>query len=166
MKHGKLRIAWSVENASGYRSASNLAIGATVLFVALIMADAVSAFSMLRQTQLLESLRSGGTLSPGQAEATDAQQRLFAIIDLVLAFSATIALVVWVYRVNRNARAFGVRRMRYSPGWSVAWFFIPLASLIMPYRVLRELWQASTPGVGLQWRRVPVPSLLVAWWVA
>ena len=54
--------------------------------------------------------------------------------------------------------------MTYSPGWSVGWFFVPLAGLVMPYRVLRELWKASTPGAGANWRQVPVSSILGAWW--
>jgi hypothetical protein len=55
--------------------------------------------------------------------------------------------------------------MTYTPGWSVGWFFVPLANLVMPYLVIREIWQASGPGQGANWRRAPVSAVLSVWWV-
>src|SRR3954452_20364895 len=123
MKRRKLRIAWSVECANGYRSASSFAICATLVYVALILTDALAALSLLGQIQLLNVARSGMTIPPGQAEARDAQQRLFGTLHLSLSFAATISLLVWVYRANRNAHKLGAKRMRYTPAWSAAWFF-------------------------------------------
>ncbi len=163
-KFRKLGIAWAEECANGYRSASSVAICATLVYVALIVADALAALSLLGQIQLLNVVRSGMTIPPGQAEANDAQQRLFGTLQLSLSFAATILLLVWVYRANRNAHKLGANGMSYTPAWSVAWFFIPVASVFMPYRVLRELWKASSAGAGAHWQRAPVPSILGAWW--
>ncbi len=164
MRFRKLRIAWSVGDAIGYRSASPLATCATLLFVALIVADVLAALSMFGQIQLLDAVRSGVTIAPGRIAANDTWQRLFGTLELAFWFVAAISLLVWVYRANRNAHALGVEGMSYSPGWSVGWFFVPLANLFMPYRVLRELWKASTPGVGADWQGAPVSFILSAWW--
>jgi hypothetical protein len=55
--------------------------------------------------------------------------------------------------------------MRFSPGWSVGCFFVPLAGLYMPCLVFRELWKASTPSAGAHWQKVPVSPVVGLWWV-
>jgi Domain of unknown function (DUF4328) len=150
--------------ANGYRSASALAFCATLLFVALIVTEALAAISLAGQIQLLDAARFGVSLPPAQAEAQDARQRLFGALELALGLAAGIALWVWLYRANRNARALGAEGMTYSPAWSVGWFFVPLANLVMPYVVFRELWKASTPGAGPRWRQAPVSVVLGLWY--
>jgi hypothetical protein len=151
---------------NGYRSASALALCTTLLLVAQAVTAAVAALSLAGQIQLLDAVQFGGSVSPAQAEAQDARQRLLGTLELTIGFAAGIAFLVWVYRANRNARALGAEGMTYSPGWSMGWFFVPLANLVMPYRVLRELWKASTPGAGAYWRHAPVSSILGVWWAA
>jgi hypothetical protein len=149
---------------SDYRSASALAVCVTLLFVAQAVNSALAALSLAGQIQMLDAARFGGSIPPAQAEAHDVRQRLLGALELTLGVAAGIALLVWVHRANRNAHALGSEGMAYSPGWSVGWFFVPLANLVMPYRVLREIWKASTPGAGMHWRQVPVSPILGAWW--
>jgi hypothetical protein len=74
-------------------------------------------------------------------------------------------LLTWVYRANKNGHALGTAGMKYTPGWSVGWFFVPIANLFMPYWVLKEIWQtgSSTPHGG--WRQGAVSPLLALWWL-
>src|SRR5262249_29946861 len=118
---------------NGYRSASALALCTTLLLIAQTVTVAVFALSLAGQIQLLDAAQVGGSLSPAQAEAQDARQRLLGTLERTIGFAAGIALLVWVYRANRNARALGAEGLAYSPGWSVGWFFVPLANLVMPY---------------------------------
>jgi hypothetical protein len=150
--------------ACGYRSTSTLAVCATLLFVALTIAEALAALSLVGQIELLDAARFGASIPPAQAEARDARNRLLGIIELALALAALIALLLWVYRANRNARALGAQGMTYSPGWSVGWFFVPFANLVMPYLVVREIWKASTPDAGEHWRQARVSPLFGSWW--
>ncbi len=48
----------------------------------------------------------------------------------------------------------------------MAYFFIPIANLFMPYLVMKELWQASSSRSHDQWRLARVSPLLGAWWAA
>jgi hypothetical protein len=73
-----------------------------------------------------------------------------------------IVFLTWTFRANRSARALGAEGMRFTPGWSVGWFFVPVMSLWRPFQVMREIWQASAqPG---NWQAVKTPSLLGWWW--
>jgi len=76
---------------------------------------------------------------------------------------------VWTYRVAQNARALGAQRMTISPGWAVAFFYVPFFNLWRPYAALKEIWAASAPTVGpahLSRSRAPVPLFFPAWWAA
>ena len=51
-----------------------------------------------------------------------------------------------------------------SPGLSVAWFFIPIAFLFMPFVVMRDTWKASASP--RDWQGQPTDPLLGFWWAA
>jgi hypothetical protein len=57
----------------------------------------------------------------------------------------------------------GAERLEFTPGWAVGWFFIPFASLWMPFRAVREIWCRSHDPRDR--RNCPSGSVLVGvWW--
>lgn len=70
----------------------------------------------------------------------------------------------WIYRANSNARCLGADDMKYTPGWSVGWFFIPIMNVFKPFMVMKEIWQASTPNIKESWQVQTVSALVPAWW--
>lgn len=58
-----------------------------------------------------------------------------------------IAIGGFLVRANHNARALGGpdHGMTTSPGWTVGWFFIPVANWFRPYRAVKEIWAVSQP---------------------
>jgi hypothetical protein len=85
-------------------------------------------------------------------------------IDITVFYASLIPFLTWIYRANSNARSLGASGMEFTPGWSVGWFFVPLANLVKPYQVMRELWRTSSnPG---DWKGEPVPAKIGAWWGA
>lgn len=147
-----------------YRSASTLAACASLLLAAEALVAALTAFSTSRMIAMVDSGRFGSAIPPGLAEAQDAQQRLLAVTEVGIMLVAVLVFLIWVYRANRNARSLGVEGMQYSPGWSVGWFLVPVASLFMPYFVLREIWKASSTNSLREWRQTPASPILVVWW--
>src|SRR6266404_5443429 len=59
---------------------------------------------------------------------SDYYKNLF-LPHITLYLGLVILFSIWVYRANLNARALGGKDMRFSPGWAVAWFFIPVMNL-------------------------------------
>lgn len=105
----------------------------------------------------------------GAAQVPQEQQGLLESSDLALEWlqygGLGLRLVVmllwcvWLYRAYRRLQRAGVEELRHSPGWAVAWYFIPLANLVKPYQVMMELWRRSHQ----EW--VSGSSGLVqAWW--
>lgn len=77
--------------------------------------------------------------------------------DLVCFF----ALLIWIYGARRLLIA-----IKGPLSWSalagVLWWFAPVANLVMPYRMVSEIWRASTPEQA--WRNKPVPGSFRVWW--
>jgi Domain of unknown function (DUF4328) len=87
---------------------------------------------------------------------TSADTEGFAALLLVLVFTVcTITWCVWFRRANRALSARGVE-LGFGPNaWF--WFFVPVASLVVPYRAVRELWTRAAGSTK-------APKLFRVWW--
>jgi len=71
-----------------------------------------------------------------------------------------VMFLVWVHRAASNLRALGRTGMTMTPGWCVASFFVPVASLFVPYKAVAEIATCSDPresGVA--------PASVLGWWL-
>ncbi|MCY3700378.1 MAG: DUF4328 domain-containing protein [Gemmatimonadetes bacterium] len=87
---------------------------------------------------------------------------LLLLARIALALGTPILVLMWIYRANYNARQLGAADMRFTPGWAVGWYFIPIAWFWMPYLAMREIWRASVNPSD--WEAKPVSPLLRWWW--
>jgi hypothetical protein len=72
-----------------------------------------------------------------------------------------VAFAVWIYRAHRNAASFEGTPFRSSPALAVAYLFIPVANLWLPFQTLSELWRASDDPQN--WPKAPTPKVVVVW---
>ena len=86
----------------------------------------------------------------------------FGIVQIIASLGSLILFLVWFYRANANVRAMGADGLMGSPGLSVAWFFIPIAFLFMPFVVVRDTWKAS--AAPRDWQAQPTDPLIGFWW--
>lgn len=77
-------------------------------------------------------------------------------IESLLALTAAVAFLVFMYRVFRAMRLAG-RSTRYSPGLAVGSWFIPLANLVMPALAVAEAYRLRT-GRGA--------GIVAGWWLS
>jgi hypothetical protein len=93
----------------------------------------------------------------------------FALLVIATGLGTSIAFLMWIHRAHRNLPSLGARDLRFTPGWAVGWFFIPIMNLFRPYQVMREVWAESDPAALTPdpWSGDPSPprgSSLVGWW--
>ncbi len=85
----------------------------------------------------------------------------------ILTLAASVLWLVWQHRAQSNLRALGAANLRFTPGWAVGWWLIPVANFAMPYLTTRELLKASDPTAGaVDWKVRPTGMLLPVWWGA
>ncbi len=119
--------------------------------------EIISILSDLGQMSLLN-----GVYTDAEAEANDSRQSLIGLGYLGVFIVTGITFLMWVYRANLNCRGFGARGMKFTPGWSVGYYFVPFINLVRPYQSMKEIWQVShNPN---DWEFQPVSALLGWWW--
>jgi hypothetical protein len=88
---------------------------------------------------------------------------LLIVLPGAAVYVATVVIFgMWIYRANHNARQLGGQDMRFTPGWSVGWYFIPIFNLFRPYQAMKEIWQVSQNPK--QWQTEVHGSILSVWW--
>jgi hypothetical protein len=147
-----------------YQSTRTLAGWLTALFVILAVLAVIGAMSSLAEAALLDRALQGYEITEDEAMANDLRQGVIAWIR-VAAFLLTVVLFcVWVNRASKNAHALGAPGMRFTPGWSVGYFFIPIVNLFRPYQAIAEIYRASDPGRDpAAWQNAPA-ALIGIWW--
>ncbi|MEZ6196299.1 MAG: DUF4328 domain-containing protein [Planctomycetota bacterium] len=87
-------------------------------------------------------------------------------LTFLVQLGAGIMSAVFLYRVSLwlHSRSSGSRRAwRWSPGWAAGGWFIPIANLVIPFLVLREMWDHLVSG---GFGRSRAPRTLMIWFVA
>lgn len=148
-----------------FRDPTGLANWARWLLYAQVALAVVAVVSSVMEYSVLSGIQNRTFASDAEmraaADASDARQRIIGFAQFAVAIAVIIAFMMWVYRSNRNARSFGPHTMRFTPGWSVAWFFIPIANLWIPYQAVREIWEVSGDPASPANTR---PQPLLGWW--
>lgn len=142
---------------------ARLAIPLTLLS---IVAALVLIASDLREISLLQRLQAGDSDTIAEidrlATENDNRQAVVGWSALAVNLAALVSFFVWLYLSNKRARAAGARRMRFSPGWTVGWFFIPIFNLWKPYQAVTDIYEASKDPVRVG--TMETSKLLVVWW--
>ena len=130
-----------------------------------ILASVLSIIATYRDIQLIEALQAGRTPS---AETVDSVGAMFEGSGLAAAAAflfAAVTYLMWLHRASSRVAEAQVGPTRFSPGWAVGWWFIPIMNLFRPYQVIAELWRATGGNVHLRdWTRDGVSALLGWWW--
>ncbi|GAA3372732.1 hypothetical protein GCM10020367_29090 [Streptomyces sannanensis] len=76
--------------------------------------------------------------------------------------------VVWLFwfrRVRINAEAFAPQQHRFSRGWAMFCWFIPIAHLWIPKQITNDIWNASAPHEADREEDTRSRRVLHAWWL-
>ena len=99
----------------------------------------------------------------GSEVSADPTAQILAGIAVLPELVVMIAALVWIYRATANLFYLRVADLSVSPGWSVGWFFIPIASLWMPIKAMKQVFAATM--YGHDWRKYSSNGRIVWWWI-
>lgn len=145
-----------------YRSARSRGSWAQVFIGLSGIATVWSMAATFGEVHLLERIRDGLPVSAAEAAASYDRGATTATASLVTLVCSMVLFLVWLHRSVANLRSLEANEappsFRFTPGWAVAWFFLPIANLVRPYQVMRELYSRSNPA--------GYSSPLIGWWWA
>lgn len=137
------------------------------LLMATIVVNVATGLSEVAQLRVLQAIRDGGYPSQAAmesaAEANDLRQTVVGIGAFIVIIGTIVLFGVWIHRMDSNIHAFGASNLRFTPGWAVGWYFVPVANLWKPYQAMSEIWRASKNPAG--WQSESVDGLLHWWWL-
>ena len=138
------------------------------LLVILLVLDIAAVFSGLAQADLINRAIGGEIITESEAMANDNRQAAIGFGQTALYIGCFIALLIWIYRANKNLRSLRAAGLSFTPGWAVGWFFVPFMNLFRPYQVVSEIWKASGPKVNMaddtSWKAVTTSPIVGCWW--
>lgn len=141
-----------------------------LLFATLALAI-VGIISGLLQCELVS--RGVGGISDAEASANDARQQIIGILQMVAMAANAVAFLVWFHRVHKNLPALQGRELKYTSGWAIGGFFVPILNLFRPLQVMREVWHGSNPTTlerdqmddgPMVRNQLGTPALVGFWW--
>ena len=152
-----------------YRPATGLANGVTLFLAVFGVIVIASMILTIAEIGLLRRIENGDFVSVAEVASNENRQGVIYRIYIAAFVVSAIAFLVWIKRASENLAALGVDNQTFSPGSAVVWWFIPVMSLLLPCRVMIEIWKGSYPVLGANglssWADAPVSGLLGLWWV-
>jgi hypothetical protein len=136
------------------------------IFIALLILNIIAVFSGFAQAQLLNKAIDGEIITPSEAISNDTREAIIGFTQFALYLASGIVFLIWIHKAHKNLLSLNVSNLRFTPGWAVGWFFVPVMSLFRPYQVVSEIWKASYPKADANttyWKSIPT-SPLVGWW--
>jgi hypothetical protein len=119
---------------------------------------AFEAFSYIYLDELALGVRLAG-IAP---ELYDTIAGVVSIVQFLAFLITGVVILRWIYRARECLDALDAAGMHFSPGWSIGWYFVPIANLWKPFHALNEIWKASNEPRS--WSDQPTPDLLRWWW--
>lgn len=133
-------------DAPPYESAALRAAWAKVALVTAGAAAALSVLVTLNEIDLLVRLRDQPfEVTTQELAHSDSYVRTPVTVYLGALMFAVVAYCFWIHRAYRNLLALDQVRPRFSPGWAIGWYFVPVMNLFRPYQVMSEIWRTSDP---------------------
>jgi len=131
------------------------------LYALIVITSIYSAFDLF-SIQFINGILQGENVTVLDAEQHDRWQGMLAFLYFVIYITAGIFVLRWLYKAKQAVLQQGAQNTRFSPAWSIGWYFIPIANLWKPYQAMKELWKTSANPQ--QWANQTTPGLLGWWW--
>lgn len=144
-------------SVSGLAIAITCVMGLQMLFMVLATAAFGERLSLLNR--LRQDPSSVTLLQLTQSDSfVRGTQVLFAVGLIALA----TLLVIWFWQARTNAAVYAPDRMGLARGWAIGGWFVPLASMVLPYLVARDIHRGTTSGLPDRKESVGVATRV--WW--
>lgn len=143
----------------GYESSAGRARVARWLFAATIAANACSLVALVAQLALLN--RGPGRIGLEAWKTSEHRVAVIALVELVLYLPTAIIFLYWLHRSYRNLRELHAGELRFTPGWAVGYWFVPVLNLWRPKQVLDDLWRGTREPRA---DSASKSTLIALWW--
>lgn len=153
-----------------FQSLSRHAICVQIMLTFWLIVAAVAVIISLAEIMELRRVISGTSISQTNIVEIEQVQIVVDTLNGIGLATTSITFFFWIFRASRNLQPLRVSDQRFSPRWSVIWWFVPFMWFFRPYQVVKEIWQRSDPNLEFDsstaTKDLPGSPLLKWWWSA
>jgi hypothetical protein len=148
---------------------TRLVIAALILCAVL---DALAVASDFSYQNLIDRIVAGDSVAPSDAQSADDRQHLIGFGQIGIFLVTAAVFIVWFRKAYTNVARLGISGLRWSPGWAVFAWFVPLLNLVRPKAIANDIWLGSDPhlppnaALNMGTPLGSVPWFHTAWWGA
>jgi hypothetical protein len=145
-----------------FRPSSGVGTAAIILIALTAVLGVVSTVLEWRATSMLDDfVQLTGTSADDVLSAGNTADTVDRL-GLLMLFIAAVVFLVWAWRSRINAELIaGPDTQRRRRGWTIGGWICPVANLFVPFQIMTDIYQASSPRrTGL------VDNVLKFWWAA
>lgn len=128
----------------------------------LLVAMIISGFL---QVDLMQKMDSGYYQSESvmmrDADANDSRESAIGLIFLAIWILTSVSVLMWIFKAHKNALRYGIKK-KFSAGWAVGSFFVPIILLVRPYQAMKELYLCSEYPIS--WQNEKTGAIFPIWW--
>jgi hypothetical protein len=113
------------------------------------------------------TLRTYGA-DPDKLDKADLISGSLGIISALALLAAAAVFIIWLWRVRWNAEMFCRGQHRFTRGWVLGCWLVPVVNLWYPKQVVDDIVAASDPRTDphtLSLKEIPGTQLVWAWWI-
>jgi hypothetical protein len=150
-----------------YRSLRPPAYAAMALLTLGLLAGATSFAIEMNHYGVLADLDRGAIRDGSDLSRAEELVRVADLVRFGVFVAAAIVFLAWFSRAYRNLERLGVPGLRYTPGWAVGAWFVPILNVFRPKQVANDIWRASDPQLARRsegWHGREVSPWLHWWW--
>ncbi|MER7467766.1 DUF4328 domain-containing protein [Streptomyces sp. NPDC097981] len=148
------------------RSPRGLSVAAAALLAVAAAVNLFSAGISVYVLSLMQSVIADPTgVGDGALHRGDVLTTVAGVLQFLIMLVTAVVFVIWFHCVRVNGEIFHPTGFSQTRGWAVGSWFVPFGNLVMPFRIAKQIWIASTQlGPDGSYREVS-PAPLNAWWV-
>jgi hypothetical protein len=90
--------------------------------------------------------------------------RLSIFIGLIISIITIVFFILWFRRAYFNLHVIHSSEVSHAEGLAAAAWFIPFSNVILPYRIMREIWNGTQRALPHKYANVEPAVLLGIWW--
>jgi len=136
-----------------------------LIWIVLAM-EIISMLSGYLQYDLLQQVLAGAEISEETATANDLREQVIGILYLIAYIISVVTFILWFRRAYFNLHL-KVKHLSHTEGWAAGGWFVPIVSLVRPYRIMKELYQETKELLtkkGIAFNQNFSTSALGWWW--
>lgn len=90
--------------------------------------------------------------------ASDFFTMVIGLLQTIFVILLLVNFLRFIHRTAKNLQQKYGREMRFTPGWSIGYFFIPILNLFRPYQAVKDIWETSSSKADNE------DALVGVWW--